>query len=77
MPGWNILKGHVEFLWNTHTSPVTSKVTHSPAKVGEYSGGGGGDAVGREYHVSVWKAVGMYVYTCWGVGKRRMHVEKC
>ena len=47
VPGWNILKGHIEFLWNTHTSPVTSKVTHSPAEVGEYSGGGGGDVFGK------------------------------
>ena len=35
--GWYILKCNVELFRDTHSSPITSKVTHRPTKVGKYS----------------------------------------
>ena len=37
----HILKRNVEFLGDTHSSPVTNKVTHRPTKVGKHSVCGG------------------------------------
>ena len=35
--GGDILKCNVEFFGDTHSSPVTNKVTHRPTKVGKHS----------------------------------------
>ena len=35
--GGDILKRNVEFFGDTHSSPVTNKVTHRPTKVGKHS----------------------------------------
>ena len=37
MSGGHVLKCNVEFFRDTHSSPVTGKVTHRPTKVGKYS----------------------------------------
>ena len=37
MSGGDILKRNVEFFGDTHSSPVTNKVTHRLTKVGKHS----------------------------------------